>query len=298
MFTLSQKNVYIFPTRQGFTFLALVLLMLITAINYQSSLIYLFLFLLGAVFFISIWLCFLNLSGLQVSTYEQAECFSGQACPFHIRLFSEHNASIAVGAGVDGNSLSKVNVQPGETVDQSIFSPPVARGLHTLKRLRLESTFPFGMIIAWTWLKLDAKTIVYPKPVQAGHTQVAKSGVASDQPLQMTDELNELKRYQEGDASNRIIWKHYAAKDQLVVRSYEAGGADPTWLKWDDYETGNVELKLSYLCFDVLDLSRQGQSFGLDIPGRRVSPGVGEIHRRDCLTALALFSGSGKTDEP
>jgi len=290
MFMLSQKNIYIFPNQQGFAFLVLLLLMLITAINYQSSLIYLFTFFLGAVFFISIWLCFLNLSGLQVSSYEQAECFAGADCPYHVRLFSEKNAALAIRIGTTKESLSNVNVQPGETIDQTIFAVPTSRGLHVLKRLRLESTFPFGMIIAWTWLKLDAKTMVYPKPIQSGLAQVGSVSMSSDVSLRNTEELTDLKSYQQGDASNRIVWKHFAAKNQLIVRSYETGGVDPNWIRWDDYETNNIELKLSYLCFDVLDLSKQNKAFGLDLPGRQIQPGVGESHRRNCLVALALFS--------
>jgi len=297
MFRLSQKNVYIFPTRQGFAFLALLILMLVTAINYQSSLIYLFSFLLGAVFFISIWLCFLNLSGLQISSFEQAECFAGQACPFHVRLFSEHHAALAISIGTAKDALSSTHVQRGATVDQTIFGKPAKRGLQTLKRLRLESTFPFGMIIAWTWLKLDAKTMVYPKPIQSEHVHLGSVSEAQDEDLPNTEELSDLKHYQQGDASNRIVWKHFAAKDQLVVRSYEAGGTDPDWIKWDDYDTGNTELKLSFLCFDVLDASQQNRSFGLDIPGQLIRPGAGEAHRRKCLTALALYSQSGANHE-
>ena len=65
-FILSQRNIYIFPSAFGLFFLVLLLLMLLTAINYQSSLIYLLTFFLGAIFFLSIWACFLNFSGLIV----------------------------------------------------------------------------------------------------------------------------------------------------------------------------------------------------------------------------------------
>jgi hypothetical protein len=49
--TLSQRTIYIVPDAQGLSFLFMLLVMLVTAINYQSSLIYLLLFSLGALFF-------------------------------------------------------------------------------------------------------------------------------------------------------------------------------------------------------------------------------------------------------
>ena len=46
----SQKNIFILPTGAGVVFGILLLIMLITGINYQNSLIYLLTFMLGALF--------------------------------------------------------------------------------------------------------------------------------------------------------------------------------------------------------------------------------------------------------
>ncbi|MGK0259165.1 MAG: hypothetical protein ACI96M_002604, partial [Candidatus Azotimanducaceae bacterium] len=45
---LSQANIFIFPTRAGFVFCCLLLLMILGAINYQNSLVYGTVFLLGS----------------------------------------------------------------------------------------------------------------------------------------------------------------------------------------------------------------------------------------------------------
>ena len=61
--TLSQKNIFIFPTRTGFVFAGLLVLLILGAINYQASLVYAMAFLLGSLFLVTILYTFRNLSG-------------------------------------------------------------------------------------------------------------------------------------------------------------------------------------------------------------------------------------------
>ncbi|MEE9254876.1 MAG: hypothetical protein V3U43_08070, partial [Pseudomonadales bacterium] len=50
--TLDRRNVFIFPTREGFAFGLLLLLLLLGAINYQNTLVFAFAFLLASLFVI------------------------------------------------------------------------------------------------------------------------------------------------------------------------------------------------------------------------------------------------------
>ena len=167
--------------------------------------------------------------------------------------------------------------------------PKTKRGLHALERLRIQSYFPFGFIVAWTWLKLDAKTLVYPDPKEGIRAIGQSSGEAQSTQKLKADDLSDLKHYQHGDSASRILWKQYAAKDQLIVRSNELGGYNSSWLTWQSYEATDSEMKLRHLCFDILDFNRKQQVYGLDIPGVHIAPSSGEQHKRRCLEALALF---------
>ncbi|MEM9621318.1 MAG: hypothetical protein AAF993_06695, partial [Pseudomonadota bacterium] len=51
--TLSQSNIFIFPTVSGFTFGGLLLVLVLGAINYQNSLVYGVAFLLGSMFVVT-----------------------------------------------------------------------------------------------------------------------------------------------------------------------------------------------------------------------------------------------------
>jgi uncharacterized protein (DUF58 family) len=290
-FTLSQKNIYIFPSRMGFVFFLLIVLLLLTAINYQNSLIYLFTFFLGAVFFVSIMLCFLNMNGLCVSSFQVLACYEGELRPHVIELLNTEKPSMGLRLGVDKHILTEMSINKGVKKLHNILLPTDSRGVHVLDRLRIESTFPFGFIIAWTWLKLDSKVLVFPKPVEG--VRSLEGGVGSESKNNsrlLSEDLTELKSYQHGDSALRIVWKQLAAKDQLIIRSHEQGTRDSIWLTWRLYDVANIEKKLQHLCFDILDLHRKQQVYGLDIPGALISPSMGERHKYECLKVLALFS--------
>jgi len=296
-FTLSQKNIYIFPSKIGFAFVLLIVLMLLTAINYQNSLIYLFTFFLSAIFFISIWLCFLNMNGLCVSSFRVLECFEGELCAYAIEITSAAKPALGLRFGVDKHSLNEVSVSKDTKSAHNLLLPANRRGLHTLDRLRIESLFPFGFIIAWTWLKLDSKVLVFPKPVEGSRSQGGQSDYSKGNAQFVSEDLTELKAYQHGDSALRIVWKQLAAKDQLIIRSHDQGAYDCTWLSWDLYDVSSIEKKLQHLCFDILDFHRKQQVYGLDIPGAVITPSKGEQHKHKCLKALALFGLGAESDQ-
>lgn len=288
-FKLSQKNIYIFPTAAGFVFLALLLLMLVTAINYQNSLIYLVTFFLGAIFFFSIWLCFLNISGLEVSSGQEDGVFEGELGYFSVRFKKEEGEVYGLKAGYSADKMSFVSRVNSELSEFPMPAPSLKRGKHTMKRLRLESRFPFGLIKAWTWLKLDAELYIFPKPV-AGSANVSEfaseTGVNS---VQKSDEFNELRSYQAGDSFKRINWKKYASSEVLLVRDADFAVSDASRVRWQDYEPHGKEERLRFMCDRICRLYQAKQAFAMELPVVVLEPDLSEAHFHECLRQLALY---------
>jgi hypothetical protein len=76
---LTQRNLFILPTAAGVVFGMLLLIMLITAINYQNSLIYLLTFLLGAVLVGAMHQTHRNLSDLDLTLVQAGEGFASHS---------------------------------------------------------------------------------------------------------------------------------------------------------------------------------------------------------------------------
>src|SRR5258708_18092476 len=83
---LSQRRVYILPTRHGLTFGLAVILMLIGSVNYNLSLGYVLTFLLAGLGVVSILHTFRNLAHLYVSPCRPAPRLAGPTLQFQVRF--------------------------------------------------------------------------------------------------------------------------------------------------------------------------------------------------------------------
>ena len=291
--SLNQRKIFIRPTRIGAAYIMVLVLMLLAAINYQSSLAYGLTFLLAALFFVAILHTYRNLAGLILKAGGAGAVFLGEHGCFGVRLESGRRAHQAIGLGWAKQSLQLVDV-PAQGVSECELSLPTqCRGWLRPERLRVESRFPLGILVAWSWLDLDQALLVYPRPLPG---ELPRSpGAGDDQEEQGhqaqgygCDDFQGLKDYQPGDSKQRLHWKAYSRGQGLLVKDFSTlSGRDPH-LDFDSLD-GDVETRLSLLCHWVLQLSMRQQPFALHLPGLALAVDSGEPHREACLRALALF---------
>ena len=289
---LTQKNVFIFPTKEGGLFSLLLLLLLLTAINYQNSLIYIFTFLLGSLFIFSIIFCFKNMSGLSISLVKTNECFVGENAEFSFSLKTKENQEIESLRFMLIDEPEKIiDIADSEVASLNLTIKAVKRGKLKLGRLRLETVYPLGLIRAWTWLEFKKEALVFPMPIEGARDLSSSKQGGEDEGgvfVKGEDELSGIRDYVQGDSLSRIAWKHYASKGELYVKEFDAVSSSTQWLRYYDYLTGDKELRLSNLCFDVLSYSQKGLQFGLELPGTTIEPSIGEAHKQICLRALSV----------
>jgi uncharacterized protein (DUF58 family) len=290
---LTQRRIFIVPTRVGLAFSLALILMLLAAINYQNSLAYALTFLLASVFIVAILHTYRNLAGLVLKASGARSVFVGEQGQFRLRLESSARAHQAIALGWPGMAYQTQDV-PAQGVSECALSlPALRRGWLRPGRLRVESRFPLGILVAWSWVDLDQALLVYPQPLE-GELPLA---AGADDELheqgmralgQGSEDFQGLKSYQPGDSKRRLHWKAYSRGQGLLVKDFAAlSGRDPLL----DFEAlaGDVELRLSLLCHWVLQLSERQQPFALRLPGQVLAPASGEQHREACLRALALF---------
>lgn len=151
--TLSQKNIFILPTAAGVVYGLLLLVMLITGINYQNSLIYLLTFILGALFVGAMHQTHRNLSGLSVALVRPGEGRAGDDIPFVLRVTAGKDPGLGLSLSVEDSSVESVHVSAGESRDVLLPVPSAHRGYLRPDRIRIETRFPFGLLKAWSWLR-------------------------------------------------------------------------------------------------------------------------------------------------
>ncbi|MDR6235920.1 DUF58 domain-containing protein [Pseudomonas oryzihabitans] len=290
--TLDQRRIFILPTRQGAAFAVALLLMLLAGINYQNSLAYGLTFLLFSLALVAMLHTYRNLAGLQLAGGGASPVFAGEAAGFRLRLESDRRAHQAIALGWRGEALILSDVPAGESVALQVFHPAPKRGWLRPERLRVESRFPLGLFVAWSWLDLDVRALVYPRPLEAappprsGEDRGGEEG--QRQAGQGADDFQGLRPYQPGDSRRRLDWKAFSRGQGLLVKDFTALAGSELWLDFSVLD-GDTETRLSWLCQAVLDGSARQLRFGLRLPGVELSPATGDNQRDAALQALALF---------
>ncbi|QGZ30860.1 DUF58 domain-containing protein [Stutzerimonas stutzeri] len=289
---LDQRRIFIMPTPVGMTFLAALLLMLVAAINYQNSLAYGLTFLLGSVYMVAILHTWRNLAGLTLQAAGSQAVFLGEQARLHVRLESRDRIYQAVALGWPKSGLQVVDVPAGGTCEVELSLPTEHRGWLRPGRLRVESRFPLGILVAWSWVDLQLAALVYPRPVAGvlpeigGSAEDAREGTrASGAGI---DDYQGLKPWQPGDSRRRLNWKAYSRGQGLLVKDFTAVLGQEPVLDLDAL-AGDIESRLSLLCHWVVELSARQQPFALSAGGAMIGPDAGVDHRNRCLRQLAVF---------
>ncbi|MDP4528659.1 DUF58 domain-containing protein [Alkalimonas delamerensis] len=283
-FQLNHATLLVFPTRYGFWFVLLIVLLYLLGTNYQNNLILLLGYLLLSVFVLSIWFAWRNLAGLCIELQPPEPIHAGQSLQLNLRLSSRHGFQ-ALKLSCHNSSTVLSNQQQA-----ALRWTEPKRGHYQTGVLTIASDYPLGLIRCWSYLPAELSYWVYPAPLPP---QQPAHGAAQteDQQQQLASSLPEqLKNYQPGDPIKRLHWKRLARQpDHPVVRVAEQSfQADPRWLEVPPLQGAALEQCLSEVCYQLLALESKGQPYGLRTPKGQLEPALGPLHLQQCLQRLAL----------
>lgn len=294
--TLNHRRIFILPTRQGFGFAALLLVMLLGDVNYNLSLGYVLTFLLGAAATMTMLHAFRNMAQLEISAGRVDAVFAGDTAQF---VFHFHNASTLPRYSLnlhDGSGHSITFGVPAQhTAEVRLPLPALQRGWLSSGRLTLFTEYPLGLFHAWSYLQFDVRCLVYPKPAAPLPlpASLAQSGLGAFNTAGDED-FSGLRNYVAGDAMPRIAWKALAREQGLQVKQFSAPQGQELWLDWSLLPAVHTERKLEILTRWVLDADSQQLPYGLRLPDIELPPQCSAAHRAECLRALALFGPGEK----
>jgi uncharacterized protein (DUF58 family) len=299
--TLTQRNVYILPTRAGFMLGLTLLVLLVASINYQLNLGYVLTFLLAGSAVIGMHVCHGTLRGLTLHLAPPEPQFVGRSVQIAVQLHSgSPRVRYGIGLAVLGSahwSWTDVPAQGSARV-QIAFSP-AQRGQYPLPALTAETRFPMGTFRVWTVWRPAAQVLVYPAPevnpppLPPGEP---RAGGAATAQRHATGEFDGVRAYRRGDPLKLVVWKKAAKTDELVSRDAQQAQRLELWLDLahasQGLGTGGTgtarEHALSRLCAWVLLAESQGLRYGLRLAGTELMPDSGPAHQKNCLHALAL----------
>lgn len=288
---LTQRRIYILPSRQGMGFAFVLVLMLLGDINYNLSLGYVLTFLLATSGGMTMLYAFRNMAQLEIHAGHVAPVFAGEQAHF---VFHFNNpgtlARYQLHLRDDAGHRTVFDLPAQTSTPVALAMPATQRGWLDSGRLTLYTEFPLGLFHAWTYIHFDVRCLVYPKPAapqplpaSSAHSGTGKAQGAGD------EDFAGLRSYVAGDALPRIAWKALAREQGLQVKQFSAPQGHSLWLDWSQLPDIAQERKLELLTRWVLEADALGLLYGLRLPGGEVAPQHSASHRAECLRRLALF---------
>ncbi len=295
-FRLSQRRIFILPTRAGVLYAVALLAMLTGAINYNLALGHALVFLLVGLGLAGMLHTFRNLYGLTITPGRCLPVFAGETAYFPLHLSNERKLprlALDLCAGDAGPTVG-CSLPPGGMREIQVPFATLRRGWLKLPRTRLSTTYPLGLFVAWSYLQPAMRCLVYPQPLP--------SLLPPPQPTTSTgeqhgdggqDDFSGFRDRQPADSPRHVAWKasaRDAGQRPLLVKQFSGGARLELQLYWSlTPEHASLESRIGILAGWVLAAENDGASYGLRLPGQEIQAGHGEAHRHRCLEALALF---------
>ncbi|MEO6104377.1 MAG: DUF58 domain-containing protein [Pseudoxanthomonas sp.] len=286
-----RRRVYVLPTRFGLFFAALLFAMLLGALNYNNNPAFLMALLLAATGLASLIAAHLQLSGLRVDAVSAEPVAAGSILSPHVTLSA---ADTRMRRGLQLRCREVRITAPPMATEPVVATLPLAterRGWIEPGRIRISTTQPLGLALAWSWVWPDAPLLVYPCAEPQGPPLPPGEGNGNHARLNPAgDDVHHLRGYRTGDPRRAIAWKPSARRDTLLVREYEQPLAIELTLDWAALSQLGYEQRIRRLAHWVDLAEREGRRYRLLLPGQPVlGPAHGSAHRHLCLRALALL---------
>ncbi|WP_257263720.1 DUF58 domain-containing protein [Endozoicomonas sp. ONNA2] len=286
---LNQRRIYIVPTGSGFLWLAMVLVIFLVGVNYSNSLAYGLCFFMLSLFLLSILHTWRNLAGITLVARGAEAGHADEFIPVSIACLNERRPRYSIAIGWP--ETESVLVSFDSDTEQRLVAPAGSRGWFRPGRLRVESIYPLGLCRAWSWVRLDFRSVVYPAPDD--RYPLPENDIADDGERSLTasgvDDFAGFRSYQQTDSPAHVFWKGYARTGELLTRQFDQPSGRELWFSMDQVPDGDLEQKLSVLTAWCLQCDKQQYAYGLVLAGQKLDPSTGELHLKGCLEMLALY---------
>ncbi len=234
---LTQRRIFIIPTRIGVLFSIVLMVMLIGAINYNLSLGHALVFLLAGHGLVAMVHTFRNLIDLRLAPGRADPVFAGETAHFTVSLDNpRRHDRFALELAFGNHDGVSIDLPAGERVTANIPCLAPKRGRLKPGRITLSTRFPLGLFYAWSYPHPPLSCLVYPKPLETPLPQA--SAIASDEQQHSEpghEDFSGLRLRQPNDSPRHIAWKAVArdfAHRPLLVKQFSGGASEELWLDW------------------------------------------------------------------
>jgi uncharacterized protein (DUF58 family) len=257
---------------------------------------YVLLFVLTAVFFVSIPHTLLNLVGLKARVESVKPTFAGQEASLPVEIVNQstvarHAVELSLPA-CKGRPVRINQILAGQATRVTLRFAAFRRGQHQIGTLRLECVYPLGFLRAVRSVTTRQQYLVYPRP--AGDPNLPLECASPGKNKSQTepgegDDFAGVRPYILGESQRHIDWKAVARGQELMTKQFSTETRGSLRFDFAAARFSDIEDQLSQLTLWVIEAERARRVYGLLLPTGEIPPSLGQAHFHRCLRALALF---------
>jgi uncharacterized protein (DUF58 family) len=297
----------------GLVYCSLMMFMGLAAINTQANLLFGVFGLMVGIGLISLWISGVVLKRLQLERRLPDHAIVGQptsvayAFVNRKRFWPSVSVTVAELEGVEAFVKQPhgylLHCAAGMTATIPVELVPKRRGMHTLGRHQISTSFPFGFIKRAVERDKTDQLLAYPAigHVDARLLQMCRSAESIGPTVRPrrggTDEFFGLKDYRQGESPRFIYWRRSARTGTLVTREMTHVSPPRLMILLDTFVAARTPAHHAdvEMCI-AMAASLASYALESDLPVglavwsngfRTIEPQRGKRHRRDILTLLA-----------
>ena len=246
----NRSKIIIYPNLNGLSVGILVFFCFLISVFYENNFALLLSIIIFFIFFISIFISNQNLNHLNIQWKDEYFLEQNKYEKIYLQIL---NNSEEKKLNIDVDYLNKTigNFNFLRRFNK-IFIPlfKEKRGVFKVQRLRLKSTYPFGIIRTKRFFDSNSKLIIFPKMLKPNQDLMNEFNINLNG--HTMDEFDGIEDYKNGDDFSKIAWKKSTFKNKKYIKKFDQSDKEKkSVLNLDLYQSIEFETLLSYVTFIV-----------------------------------------------
>lgn len=287
-------RIYILPTKMGFYFLSIILILFVISLSYGNALAYSSTFIFVSVVMTSAIHTHFNLKNVQViaaggnEMVQETDPLQLKVTLGHKNRATKYDLSV-LSEKAEVRSVTKLDLD--ERKDVLVTFKNLPRGKYRYKRITLSTMFPFGLFYSWTYANQADEFYIYPK-LEGDRKLPATREIEGDMGhsnAQGFSEFEEHVKHTQGMPYNHIDWKLYAKDKGLFIKKFSREMAQAYFFNLDVINDEELEKELSQITKWIFQINENHEYWSIHMNGEDMPPATGQDHLDSCLKKMASY---------
>ncbi len=292
----SSGRIFILPTKLGFYFLAITFILFTFSLSYGNPLAYTATFIFSSCLVASTIFTNYNLSGVSAKILDQSSSYF--ADDLKLLPISLVNISKKVRFDLEAEiikikSSNSLSLDSKESKQIQVILPNLVRGKYKLQRVKIYSSFPFGLFYSWRYINLNHEINIYPRAFgELPAIESNNSQITSDSPLYQegNEDFYQHTNYGPGESWKRINWQVWAKTDDLIIKQFHSPTMKVFSFDHSTLNSLNEEEALEQMSKWIKTAMKENAAFSLTIGNIQIPYGSGENHYHRALATVASYN--------